>query len=264
MPFFGIARPHSTALPPDYSQPQRVTAVRRAIYGTTSESQPNKARRALAESTVPDHAIPPPPAQLGPSDDHASPAPPVTAGPLVWRAWAHSVRDLRPAWAAIQTDALLMYAMRLTPAMPPRTLTRPSLRRHACVTLILSSDYVQVPSAASRLPSRTDVTGLLCAERSLAHHPCSGAGEQGPMVPRWRYHSRPHSSVPPTLTPTPRRILRRPPKSGPTGPATSTRSGLGRSAFASKRLRAPMRNVPTTERANSPSCTSMTAQPRMR
>ena len=65
-------------------------------------AQPNKARQAFAESTVPEHAIPPPPAQLGPSDDHTSPA---SASPSAWRAWARSVRDLRPAWAAAQTDA---------------------------------------------------------------------------------------------------------------------------------------------------------------
>ena len=65
-------------------------------------AQPNKSRQAFAESTVPDHAIPPPPARLGPSDDHASPA---SASPTAWRAWARSVRDVRPAWAAAQTDA---------------------------------------------------------------------------------------------------------------------------------------------------------------
>ena len=65
-------------------------------------AQPIKARQAFAESTVPEHTIPSPPAQLGPSDDHASPT---SASPSAWRAWARNVRDLRPAWAAAQTDA---------------------------------------------------------------------------------------------------------------------------------------------------------------
>ena len=29
----------------------------------------------------------------------------MTTSPLAWRAWAQSVRDFRPAWAAAQTDA---------------------------------------------------------------------------------------------------------------------------------------------------------------
>ena len=41
-------------------------------------------------------------APCGPSDDHTSPA---SASPEAWRAWARSVRDLRPAWAAARTDA---------------------------------------------------------------------------------------------------------------------------------------------------------------
>jgi len=39
---------------PDISQPQRATAVRRAISGAMSAAQPNKARQAFAESTVPE------------------------------------------------------------------------------------------------------------------------------------------------------------------------------------------------------------------
>ena len=65
-------------------------------------AQPNRARRAFAESTVPDRTISLPPARRGPSDDHASPE---LASQSAWRAWARSVRDLRPAWAAAQTDA---------------------------------------------------------------------------------------------------------------------------------------------------------------
>ena len=87
---------------PDISQPQRVAAVRRTISGAMNAAQPNKARRAFAESIAPDHTIPPPPAQLGPFDDHASPA---LASQPAWRAWALSVRGLRPAWAAAQADA---------------------------------------------------------------------------------------------------------------------------------------------------------------
>ena len=87
---------------PGISQPQRATAVRRAISGAMSAAQPIKARQAFAESTIPEHTIPPPPARLGPSDDHANPA---LASPPAWRAWARHVRDLRPAWAAAQADA---------------------------------------------------------------------------------------------------------------------------------------------------------------
>ena len=94
--------PALDGIAPGISQPQRVTAVRRAISGAMNAAQPNKARRAFAESTVPDHAIPPPPARLGPSDDHASPA---LASQSAWRTWTRSVRDLRPAWAAAQTGA---------------------------------------------------------------------------------------------------------------------------------------------------------------
>ena len=91
---------------PDIFQPQRVAAIRKAIAGTMRSAQPNKARRAFfAESTAPSHAIPLPPARLGPSDDHFVPEPPPTACPSEWRAWARSVRDLRPAWAAAQTEA---------------------------------------------------------------------------------------------------------------------------------------------------------------
>ena len=68
-------------------------------------AQPNKVRRAFAESTAPDCAIPPPPAQLGLSDDHAAPIPPPTALPSEWRTWAQRVRDLRPTWVAAQTEA---------------------------------------------------------------------------------------------------------------------------------------------------------------
>ena len=71
------------------------------ISSLAAFSYHNKSKH-LAESNVPEHTIPPPPAQLGPSDDHATPA---SASPSAWRAWARSVRDLRPAWAAAQTDA---------------------------------------------------------------------------------------------------------------------------------------------------------------
>ena len=47
----------------------------------------------------------------------------------------------------------LIYVMQLTPATPPQTLTRPSSRQHAYVTLTLSFGYVQVPSVVSRPPS---------------------------------------------------------------------------------------------------------------
>ena len=90
---------------PDISQPQRVAAVRKATSGATRAAQPNKARRAFAESTAPDHAISLPPARLGPSDDHVVPVPPPTARPSEWLVWAQSARALRPAWAAAQTDA---------------------------------------------------------------------------------------------------------------------------------------------------------------
>ena len=90
---------------PDISQPQRVAAVRKATSGAMRAAQPNKARRAFAESTAPDHAISLPPARLGPSDDHVVPVPPPTARPSEWLVWAQSARALRPAWAAAQTDA---------------------------------------------------------------------------------------------------------------------------------------------------------------
>ena len=48
-----------------------------AISGAMRAAQPNEARRAFAESTVPGHAIPLPPARLRPPDDHVAPALPV-------------------------------------------------------------------------------------------------------------------------------------------------------------------------------------------
>ena len=90
----------------DISQPQRVAAVCEAISGAMRAAQPNKPpRRAFAESTVPKHAIPLPPARLGPLDDHIVLVPLPTARPSEWCEWAQSVRDLRPAWAAAQTDS---------------------------------------------------------------------------------------------------------------------------------------------------------------
>ena len=47
----------------------------------------------------------------------------------------------------------LIYVMQLTPATPPRTLTRPSSRRHAYVTLTPPFDNARVSSVVSRPPS---------------------------------------------------------------------------------------------------------------
>ena len=125
-----------------------------------SATQPNKARRALAESTVPDHAIPPLPTRLGPSDDHASPAPPATAGPSAWRAWARSVRDLRPAWAAMQTDASADVrdaadSRDTTPGIGMAIIAEARLRDLDTVLRLCASAIRGVPPA---LPNRRDVT----------------------------------------------------------------------------------------------------------
>ena len=113
-------------------------------------AQPNKARRAFAEPTVP-RTTPFRHPRLGlgrPTNTLVQHLP-------VSRHGAHEleVSVTSDRHGQQQLARRLIYAMLLTPATPPQTLTRPSLLRHAYATLPLSFDYVQVPSVVTRLPS---------------------------------------------------------------------------------------------------------------
>ena len=170
---------------PNTPQPQRVAAVHKAIAATMQAAQPNKARRAFAESTIPSHAVPLPPARLGPSDDHFVPVSPPTARPSEWRTWARSVRDLQPAWAAAQAEASTVTCVTLaTPATLPPTLALPSSLQRAYVILMWSSGCAQAPFAAShRLYSR-GATWPPYGTRSSALRQHVDANKPDPTLPQ--------------------------------------------------------------------------------
>ena len=159
---------------PDISQPQRVTAVRRAILGAMSAAQPNKSRPSPTKPAEPSRN---PLSQTTPSRHprlgSGRPTITLTRQLPVSRRGAHGLE------ASVTSDRhgrqhrlthLLIYAMQLAPETPPQTLTQPSLQRRACMTLILSFNYVQVRSVVCHLPSRPGAMSLPCAERSLAPH----------------------------------------------------------------------------------------------
>ena len=75
-------------VPPTILTPRDVTAVRRAIVGTSSILR----RQRAGSSNCPALAIPHPPAQLGPSDTNYDPTPDPEATAEAWSDWANYIQ----------------------------------------------------------------------------------------------------------------------------------------------------------------------------
>ena len=150
------------------------------------------------------------------------------------------------------------------PATRPPTLTLPSSLQRAYVILMWFSGCVQAPFAASRRLYPRSATWLPYTTRSLALRQHADANKLDQTLPQWRCRSRPRTVAPPRQTPILHCALTHPPKSGPTGPTTPTRSGPYGSESVFKQLRALTRSVLMTARANSPRCISMTTPAHMR
>ena len=87
-------------VPPAISTRRDVTAVRRAIDGTSSIL-----RRRRAGPHSPALAIPLPPAQLAPSGADYDPTPNLEATAEAWSDWANCIQALRPGWISIRLRA---------------------------------------------------------------------------------------------------------------------------------------------------------------